>query len=399
MASIKLNKSEVDRLEIGETPFTVWDTEVKGFGVRVWTSGSKVYVFKYQQRGKQHWITLGPTNQLPFARAKKKATELRLEILDGQNPGQEIQERREALTVSALCDRFLAEHVDVKTKPSTRKEYRRVVEHDIRPVLGSLKAEDVKPMDVHDLHHKLAGSPIQANRTMAVLSKMFTLSELWGIRPPHSNPCFLIQKMPESRRERFLSEKELKAIGTAISALEETLAIPLFAGSAIRMLILTGARLGEITGLRWEMVDTENGFLHLPDSKTGKKVIFLNPPAIELLNDLPRLQTNPYVFPGEIGNGPITNLVYSWNRVKKKSGISGVRIHDLRHTFASMAARSGLSLQIVGALLGHAHPSTTKRYTHFASKPLQDGSHQVGNLLGDLIGGTSENKPEGSSEN
>lgn len=377
-----------------KTAYTVWDTEVRGFGVRVWSSGSKVYVFKYQHRGKQHWITLGPANQLPFARAKKKATELRLEILDGQNPGQEIQERRDALTVSALCERFIAEHVDVKTKASTQKEYRRVIEHDIRPSLGEMKVEDVKPKDVHELHHKLSASPIQANRTMAVLSKMFTLSELWGIRPQNSNPCHLIQKMPENRRERFLSEKELKAIGTAISALEETLEIPIFAGAAIRMLILTGARLGEITGLRWEMVDTENGFLHLPDSKTGKKVIFLNLPAIELFDELPRLMTNPHVFPGEIGNGPITNLIYSWNRVKKKSGISGVRIHDLRHTFASMAARSGLSLQIVGALLGHAHPSTTKRYTHFASKPLQDGSQQVGNMLGLLLGVTSENIPD-----
>lgn len=394
MASIKLNKSEVDHLKVEKTAYTVWDTEVRGFGVRVWSSGSKVYVFKYQHRGKQHWITLGPANQLPFARAKKKATELRLEILDGQNPGQEIQERRDALTVSALCERFIAEHVDVKTKASTQKEYRRVIEHDIRPSLGEMKVEDVKPKDVHELHHKLSASPIQANRTMAVLSKMFTLSELWGIRPQNSNPCHLIQKMPENRRERFLSEKELKAIGTAISALEETLEIPIFAGAAIRMLILTGARLGEITGLRWEMVDTENGFLHLPDSKTGKKVIFLNLPAIELFDELPRLMTNPHVFPGEIGNGPITNLIYSWNRVKKKSGISGVRIHDLRHTFASMAARSGLSLQIVGALLGHAHPSTTKRYTHFASKPLQDGSQQVGNMLGLLLGVTSENIPD-----
>lgn len=385
MGRIKLTTKTIEQLEVKEKAYTVWDSEIRGFGIRVWASGSKVFTFKYEQRCKQHWITLGKFGELTFEQAKKKALKLRLQVTDGQKPGEEAQATRKALTVSELCDRFIAEHVDVKTKASTAREYRRTIERDIRPALGDLKVREVSPKDLHALHHKLSSAPIQANRTLAVASKMFKLAELWGLRSQNTNPCQLIQRMPEKRRERFLSESELKHIGSAFDELEAAGEIDLFACAALRMLILTGARLGEITGLQWSMVDLENGFLRLPDSKTGAKVIFLNPPAISVLGDLPQILGNPFVFPGEAEGQHITNLSKSWDRIKGKAHLSGVRIHDLRHTFASIAAKSGLSLQIVGALLGHAHPSTTKRYTHFASRPLLDGSKQVGELLGGLL--------------
>lgn len=385
MGRIKLSSHVIEHLEVKEKTYTVWDSEVRGFGVRVWASGSKVFTFKYEQRCKQHWITLGRFGELTYDQAKKKALKLRLQIADGQKPGEELQAKRKAPTVSDLCDRFLAEHADVKTKPSTAKEYRRTVERDIRPALGPLKVREVTTQDIHALHHKLSTAPIQANRTLAVMSKMFSLAELWGMRVQNTNPCFLIQRMPEKRRERFLSERELKHLGDVFQAMEAAGEIDLFASAALRMLILTGARLGEITGLQWSMVDLENGFLRLPDSKTGAKVVFLNPPAIAVLMSLPEILGNPHVFPGEAEGQPITNLSKAWDRVKAKAKLPGVRIHDLRHTFASMAARSGLSLQIVGALLGHAHPSTTKRYTHFASRPLLEGSEQVGKVLGGFL--------------
>jgi ABC-type uncharacterized transport system involved in gliding motility auxiliary subunit len=167
----------------------VWDSEVMGFGVRVWTSGSMVYVFNYQQRRKQHWVRLGHINVLPFAQASKKATAMRPQLVDIQNPGQAIQQKRQTPSVSELCDRFIAEHVNVKIHPSTQKEYCRVLEHDIRPALGHLKAREIAPQDVPELHHRLSAAPIQAIRTMALLSKMLSLFELWGLRPSNSNPC------------------------------------------------------------------------------------------------------------------------------------------------------------------------------------------------------------------
>ncbi len=381
MAAVKLNTRVITELEPKEKTYAVFDTEIRGFGVRVWPSGVKVFVFKYERQAKQHWLTLGRFGELTFEQAKKRALKHRLEITDGQNPGAVIRAKREAPSVADLADRFLRDHADLKTKPRTAAEYRRMVELFIKPKLGRLKVADVLPADAYEFHTSLAKTPRQANHTLAVLSKMFSLAELWGWRTQNTNPCFIVERLPERRRDRFLTEKELERLGQVIQEMEDAITDSIYVFAALRMLIFTGARLSEILTLTWAMVDLENGMLRLPDSKTGAKVIFLNPPAIRLLKVLPEIQDNPYVFPGDRENDRLVNLEKPWRKIRDKAGLPNVRIHDLRHTFASMAAQSGLSLQVVGALLGHTHPSTTKRYSHFGTQPLLDSSKQVGAKL------------------
>lgn len=381
MAAVKLTTRVITELEPKDKTYAVFDTEIRGFGVRVWPSGVKVFVFKYERQAKQHWLTLGRFGELTFEQAKKRALKHRLEITDGQNPGMVIRAKREAPSVADLADRFLRDHADLKTKPRTAAEYRRMVELFIKPQLGRLKVADVLPADAYEFHTSLAKTPRQANHTLAVLSKMFSLAELWGWRTQNTNPCFIVERLPERRRDRFLTEKELERLGQVMQEMEDAVSESIYAFAALRMLILTGARLSEILTLTWNMVDLENGMLRLPDSKTGAKVIFLNPPAIRLLKALPEIQDNPYVFPGDLDNQRLVNLEKPWQKIREKAGLSDVRIHDLRHTFASMAAQSGLSLQVVGALLGHSHPSTTKRYSHFGAQPLLDSSKQVGAKL------------------
>lgn len=291
----------------------------------------------------------------------------------GGDPAADKIARREAPTVAHLAERFLVEHAEAKRKASTAAEYRRLIDRIILPALGGRKAADVTRPEVAKLHHSLRAGPYQANRTLAVLSKMFNIAERWGLRPDSTNPCRHVEKYQERKRERILSTDELARLGDALAAYDGS---P-YCVAAMRLLVFTGARLGEVLGLRWEWVDFERGEARLPDSKTGAKTLHLPPPALEVLAALPRLADNPYVITGARAGAALVNLEKPWRAIRAAAGLDGVRLHDLRHAFASVAAASGLGLPIIGKMLGHTQAATTHRYAHLASDPVKAAAAMV----------------------
>jgi integrase len=226
---------------------------------------------------------------------------------------------------------------------------------------------------------------------MAVLSKMLNLAEKWGERPDGSNPCRHVEKYRERKRERFLSQAELARLGEALAEAERNGSESPYAIAAIRLLILTGARVSEILTLEWGHVDFERACLRLPESKSGAKVVHLSPPARELLASLPRIEGNPYVLPGLKERAHLVNLEAPWRRIRARASLEDVRLHDLRHSFASVGAGAGLSLPVIGALLGHSQPGTTARYAHLATDPLK----QANNVIGTRIATALEGKAKG----
>jgi integrase len=237
-------------------------------------------------------------------------------------------------------------------------------------------------------------APYQANRLLAVLSKMFNLAERWGLRPDGSNPCRHVEKFAERKRERMLSPAELARLGDALNSYDGS---PYVAG-AVKLLVFTGARLGEVLGLQWAWIEFERGEACLPDSKTGAKTLHLPPPALAVLAKLPRLDGNPFVIAGAKAGAALVNLEKPWRAIRKTAGLDDVRLHDLRHAFASVAASSGMGLPIIGKMLGHTQAATTNRYAHLASDPVKAAAAAVaGKIAAAMNGGSGEGRRGGAT--
>ncbi len=399
---VKLTKRVLDALSPRESVYTLWDVEIPGFGVRVMTSGQRSFVLKYSINRQQRWITLGRFGDLTLEEGRKLALSRRGEVAKGIDPTTAIRAHRTAPSVKELIDRFIDEHVVPKTKASTAKGYIRHLRKVIEPRLGKLLVKNVTSAEISNFHHELSATPRQANQAVAILRVMFELAEIWGYRPISLNPCSRISMNPINQRERHLSDEELFALGEALTEAEKGSSIPAPALSAIRLLIFTGARHSEILELQWSQVDLQKKVLnyraeqHKTGRKTGAKVISLNKPAIEILNKIRRTDGNPFVFPGLKAGSHFVGLQKIWERIrarvsemeeskvrelKKRSeevvNIQDVRIHDLRHTFASVGVSDGLSLPTVGSLLGHTQPSMTQRYAHMAPQPKALASEQI----------------------
>jgi integrase len=396
----KITKRSVDALKPadGGAEAVLWDTEVKGFGVRVQRGGSKSYILHYRGgigRGATlRKLTIGRHGS-PWTAEMARAEAKRLlgMVEGGADPAADRIARKEAPTVADLAERFLAEHADAKRKASTALEYRRLLDRIILPALGGRKVMDVTRHDTAKLHHGLRETPYQANRLLAVLSKMFNLAERWGLRPDGSNPCRLIEKFAERKRERMLSPAELARLGDALAAYGGS---P-YAVAAVKLLVFTGARLGEVLGLKWEWIDFERGEARLPDSKTGAKTLHLPPPALAVLAVLPRLDGNPHVIAGAKDGASLVNLEKPWRAIRKAAGLDEVRLHDLRHAFASVAASSGMGLPIIGKMLGHTQAATTNRYAHLASDPVKAAAAAVAGKIAAAMAGESGEAAKGGA--
>jgi len=235
-------------------------------------------------------------------------------------------------------------------------------------------------------HHDLRPTPIAANRVLALLTTMFNLAEEWGLRPDGTSPCRHIKKYKEHKRERFLSEQELARLGSTLTKKEGT--VPPSVIGAIRLLIFTGARLNEILTLQWVYVDLEQGTARLADSKTGAKTIHLNPPARAVIEGLPHTKDNPYVLPGVRPGSHLANIHHTWFEIRDAAKLENVRLHDLRHAFASFGVSSGLGLPIIGGLLGHTQTATTARYAHLSNDPLKQAAELIGQKISAAMTGT-----------
>lgn len=371
----KITKRLVDGLAAKASDYFVWDDELAGFGIRVLPSGRKAYVVQYRAGGRTRRNAFSHVGTMTPDEARKHARELLVSVDKGQDPSAEQAAYRRIPTVAKLCDKFLEEYVPKRCKPSTTKEYQRSVDLFIKPRLGTFKVSDVKRSDIASLHHDLRDIPYQANRTLGVLSKLFNLAEVWELRPDGSNPCRHVEKYREQKRERFLNFDEIGRLGQILDEAERNDTESPFVIAAIRLLILTGARLGEIQTLKWAYV--QDNCLALPDSKTGAKRIVLSKDAMEVLKRARKVPGNPYVIAGNIEGQHLTDMQRPWRRIRKLAKLPDVRIHDLRHSFASVAAGGGESLMTIGKLLGHNQAQTTARYAHLAHEPVKATADRV----------------------
>ncbi|MFT9198557.1 tyrosine-type recombinase/integrase, partial [Gluconobacter oxydans] len=263
----------------------------------------------------------------------------------------------------------------------TQYEYRRCVDLFITPKLGTLKVIDVTRADVVELHQRLKETPYQANRVLGVLSIMFTLADTWGVRSDGINPCWKVKRYKEVKRERYLTLDELARLG---KVLREADGEP-EAATCIRLLLLTGCRLGEIQTLKWDYVDARAGVLRLPDSKTGAKVVPIGKAALDVLADIPRIEGNPYVITGKVDGQYLTDIQKPWRRLRARAGLDTLRIHDLRHSFASDALQLGADLTMIGRLLGHTQVQTTARYAHLKTDPVRETANKVADAIANAM--------------
>ena len=379
----KLTKRAVEALKANGADTVYWDGELTGFGIRVRKSGRKNYVLQTRIDGKLRWFTIGQHGRVTVDEARAAALEILAATKKGIDP-RDANAKREAEPVMAeLGRRFLEEYVPVHCKPSTQGEYRRSVELFIDPAIGDMRISAVQRKDIAKLHHDMRDKPYQANRTLGVLSKMFSLAEVWGSRPDGSNPCRHVKRYKERNRERFLSPEETERLGEVLREAEDEMPS---AVAAFRLLLLTGCRLSEIQFLRWEYV--KDDCIELPDAKTGGRVVPLGPEARTILAGLPREDDNPWVIAGRLPGSHITDLQKPWRRIRARAGLEDVRIHDLRHSYASRALALGESLTMIGKLLGHTQVQTTARYAHLARDSIQTAAARITGSIGGNLSST-----------
>ena len=359
-----------------------YDDKVKGFGCRVTAAASKSFILNYRTKlGRERRYTIGAFPAWRTKAARDEARRLKARIDQGADPVSEERDARGEPTVADLCDRYLKDYAPSK-RPSSRQSDEMAVRLYIKPALGSRKLVEVTNDDIRELHWKIgAKHPIRANRVVALLSKMFNLATTWyqrqlpsGERVPlrSYNPARGIVRNPETKRKRYLSTDELERLTAVLADYHDQQA-----ANVVRLLLMTGARSGEALGMTWAQIDDEGRWTK-PGSTTKQKtehVVPLSAPARQILADIREGQHKgtKFVFPGRGGNDHRVDLKKPWVGICKAANITGLRVHDLRHSYASFLASGGYSLPLIGALLGHTQTQTTQRYTHLLDDPLRQG--------------------------
>ena len=350
-----------------------------GFGARVTANGARSFVVNYRTKaGRERRYTIGQFPAWKVSAARAEAAELRKWVDRGEDPMGEFEALRAAPTMADLCQRFEEEHLP-RLRPRSQLDYKALIARHILPALRNHKVADVTFTDIDALHRRLNYTPYVANRVISILSKMFALAIKWGLRT--DVPTRGIERNPEPPRHRYLTVDELRRLSIALTEHDDPQA-----ANIIRLLLLTGARLGEVRAMRWEQLDLEIGVWSKPSGMTKQKRqhrVPLSAPARQLLGDLRAAAPEgpPFVFPARSATGYRASPDKNWKALLAAAGIVDARLHDLRHTYASVLVSSGLSLPVIGALLGHSQPATTHRYAHLFDDPLRAATETAGAII------------------
>ena len=378
-----ISRRTVEALEV-EKDTVFWDRELTGFGVRVYASGSKYYVVQTRGPDGPKRVTVGRHGIISADQARRRAAMIIARIKAGEEPIAEPMASKPegGPTVAEIAARYLDEHVAVRCKPRTAEMYRLTIKKHILPALGDVPLAAVGRKDIVDLHYKMRGVPTMANRVVDTLSRMYSMAEASGVVPEGRNPCRSAVKYKERRRERFLTEEEFRRLGRVLGEAKTEGGVSAYAVAAIRMLMLTGCRRNEILMLQWKDVDVDAGELNLRDTKTGARAVPLSPAAVQVLATLPRVSGSPWVIPGKKPGTHMRNVNDPWEIVRKRAGLEDVRLHDLRHSFASRALALGESLPVIGKLLGHNQVETTARYAHLTRDSVRESAARIAASIG-----------------
>ena len=383
LESIRISGRTLKGLRVA-TDTVFWDSELKGFGVRVYPSGSRMYIVQTRARGKTTRVTLGRHGVLTPGEARRRAALIVARVKAGEYevPLPTARRKDPGPTVADLAERYRAEHLEVRCKPATIESARTAIQKHILPTLGTVPLMELERRKVMALHGSLSGTPAMANFVVGVVSRMFTMAEAWGMVPDDANPCREIVRYRVRSRERFLTDGEFRRLGAELTGAVAEGKVTAYAAGAIRLLMLTGCRSSEILKLKWNDVDLPGREFRLRDSKTGPRSIPLSAAAVKVLADLPRMPDNPWVIAGRIKGMHLKSLSYPWGVVRARAGLNDVRIHDLRHSFASRALALGESLPMIGKLLGHKKTQTTARYAHLARESLKEAAARIAASIG-----------------
>ena len=403
---VKITKSFVDTITSAKKDQFFFDSNLVGFGLKMNSGGKKSYIVQYRINGRKRRYTIG-SHGTPWTpdRARTEAKRLLGMVASGEDPAEQKATLRQDLTVAQLCDLYLAEGCATKKQSTIDTDKGRIKRH-IKPLIGTRKLKTVNNalvdkmmVDVANgktainektgLHGRaiVRGGKGTASKCVALLSAMFN----FAIRRDliSENPAHGVKKFKENKRDRFLSPEEFKRLAEAIENVGE---VNPFAIAIIRVLMLTGLRKNEAALLRWQDILPDHGFILIPDSKTGRKYIPLTEPVMNILDDLPRIEGNNHVFAGR-GDKPYQGYVKVWRSIRAKAGLEDVRLHDLRHSFASVGVNSHMSLPIIGKLLGHNDQATTERYAHIANNPAIDAAEAI---AAEIAGYTGLTKNKGN---
>lgn len=379
-----------------------YDDKVRGFGIRVTAGGAKAFVLNYRVAGRERRMAIGRYPDWSVESARKRAKELRQDVDRGIDPLGAKQADRAAPTVADLCERYIEEHLPDKRASSARDD-RAMIDNIIRPKLGAEKVAEIDQARVRKLHRSLAATPYRANRVLALLSKMFSLSIGWKMRG--DNPAKGVKRFAEEKRERYLTPEDIGRLVAVLDAYADQ-----GAANIVRLLLLTGARSGEVRFARWTQFDLDEGKWVKPAAYTKQNKVHrvpLSDAARTLLKSMHDAAArdddgklkNEYLFPGPVSGEPRTEIKDEWREIAIAAGLYDVvagknakgepvetkvvncRLHDLRHTYASLLVSSGLSLPIIGALLGHTQPGTTARYAHLMDNPLRQATNRVSDIV------------------
>jgi integrase len=393
----RITKRIVDAAEVQGARYQIWDAELIGFGLRVEASGRKSFIIRYRAEGggrnaPQRLVTIGAYGVMTPDQARTEAKKLLGAAATGADPGAERRSKRQDLTVAELCDLYLREGCPTK-KASTLATDRGRIKNHIKPLIGTKRISSVTRGDVQWVMRQVAegrtkadvktrprgrsivdGGKGTATRTIGLLGGIFTFAIREGML--EDNPARMVKRWKDRTLERYLNQEELERLGKALCDAEAAGENPK-AIAIIRLLALTGARKGEITNLIWAEVDFDKGMLRLRDSKTGQKIIPIGKSALAILAAQPRMANSALVFPADkLGRAGAERTYFQginaiWYRVRAKANLPGVRLHDLRHTAASIAVANGASLPMIARVLGHSDTKTTQRYAHLSDAPVR----------------------------
>lgn len=409
MPVLKLMRKTVSGLE----PGVYYDSDLKGFGLRINAGGTGTWFAEYRPGAggrsvAKKRMSLGHLDRLSPDQARESARAILAQVQLGADPAEAKAFERASQPFRETVADYITKHVRTKRKAATADYYQSILDLHIGPALGSKRTSSIIRSDVNAMHGAIAekGGKFIANRALAIVSATFN----W-LDPDAPNPARGIERFQENGRERFLTNDEINALGEAMIE-AETYGLPytqgvskhspksstrrpplsIHATNALRLLMLTGCRVGEILNLEWTQVDLQRGLLFLPDSKTGRKTVVLSEAAMDVLRTTPKI--GKFVIAGDTAGKkdekPRSDLKKPWAAICERAGIQGVRLHDLRHTFASIGAGSGLGLPVIGKLLGHARSATTERYAHVAVDASKRAADAIAGQIAAALNGSKD---------